>query len=309
MIYPIQRKLVIAVASSALFDLSKSDLVFEEKGEDAYRKFQREKQNVTLNKGVAFPFIRRFLSLNEVFPEEQPVEVVLLSHNDPDTGLRVFNSIRHYGLDITRGAFLSGGSPFRYIPAFNVSLFLSANPDDVREAIDAGFAAGTVLKTKVTDDKNDKELRVAFDFDGVIANDEAEVVYSLNDSVDDFQAAESRNATIPLEPGPLSDLFKKLSFFQKMERKREASEPDYKRVLRTAIVSARNAPAHERMVTTLRKWGVSADETFFLGGISKDRVLEILKPHIYFDDQLSHLESAAGSIPSVHIPFGVRNKK
>jgi 5'-nucleotidase len=306
--YPIERKLVLAVASSALFDLSESDQVYREKGEDEYRTYQRANQNNTLDRGVAFPFIRRFLGLNDVFPDEQPVEVVLLSHNDPDTGLRVFNSIRDHSLSITRAAFLSGGSPYKYIPAFNVSLFLSADPDDVREAIEAGYAAGTVLKTKVTDDPDDKELRVAFDFDGVIADDEAEAVYGSNGNVDEFHEAEQTRADTPHEPGPLSDLFRKLAAFQNLERRREREDSQYKRVLRTAIVTARNAPSHERMVTTLRNWGVSADETFFLGGIEKRRVLEVLRPHIFFDDQRHHLHSAAGEIPSVHVPFGVRNR-
>ncbi len=171
-----------------------------------------------------------------------------------------------------------------------------------------GFAAGTVLKSEVTDDQKDKELRVAFDFDGVIADDEAEVVYRRNEDVEEFYDAEISKSEIPHEPGPLKELFMKLSFFQKLERKREKKEPGYRRVLRTAIVSTRNAPAHERMITTLRQWGVSADETFLLGGIEKKRILEVMKPHIYFDDQMSHLSSAAGAIPSVHIPFGIRNK-
>lgn len=180
MAYPIHRKLVIAVASSALFDLKDSHSVFVERGEDAYRKFQRENKSQTLPKGVAFPFIRRFLNINKSYPDRMPVEVVLLSRNDPDTGQRVFNSIQSYGLDISRAGFLSGKSPYKYIPAFNVSLFLSANEDDVRKAIEAGFPAGTVIPSVVNDDENDRELRVAFDFDGVIADDEAESVFQKN---------------------------------------------------------------------------------------------------------------------------------
>jgi 5'-nucleotidase len=307
--YPIEKKLVVAVSSSALFDLSESDAVYKEKGEETYRQYQRDKQNATLAPGVAFPFIRRFLGLNLVFADQQPVEVVLLSHNDPDTGLRVFTSIRKHGLNITRAAFLCGGDPFKYIPAFNVSLFLSANPRDVKNAIDAGSAAGTVLGFATNDDPADRELRVAFDFDGVIADDEAEAVYSVRENLQDFHQAESHKAGIPHEPGPLKDLVTKLSFFQKLERKREAADPSYKRLLRTAIVTARNAPSHERMVTTLRNWGVIVDETFFLGGIDKSRILKVLRPHIYFDDQMSHLAVASGTTPVVHIPFGVRNEK
>ncbi len=307
MAYPIERKLVVAIASSALFDLSECDQVFVEKGEEAYRKYQRENQKKLLPQGVAFPFVRRFLGLNKVFPQQEPVEVVLLSKNDPDTGLRVFDSINQYGLPISRGAFLSGKSPYSYIPAYNASLFLSANADDVRDAISVGFPAGTVIKTKVVDDQTDIELRVAFDFDGVIVNDEAEVVYQQSGDLDLFHQSEKEKGSLPLKPGPLEALFKKLSYFQALEHKRERQEPGYKRTLRTAIITARNAPSHERAVTTLRDWGVSADETFFLGGIDKHRVLEILKPHIYFDDQLGNLKTEAAGIPSVHIPFGIKN--
>jgi 5'-nucleotidase len=305
--YAIENKLVVAVASSALFDLTESDQVFRDKGEDAYREFQREKKDVCLDKGVAFPFVRRFLKINEAYPEKLPVEVVLLSRNDPETGLRVFSSISKYGLDITRAAFLSGRSPYEYIPAFNVSLFLSANQDDVRKAVEAGYPAGIVVPGAGQDEEHDPELRVAFDFDGVIADDEAEQIYQKSGAIEVFQGYETDKANIPHTPGPLANLFRKLSFFQKLERKRAAEDRSYKRILRTAIVTARSAPAHERVVTTLRAWGVAPDDTFFLGGIEKLRVLNVLRPHIFFDDQLTHLASAAGCVPSVHIPFGTRN--
>lgn len=305
--YPIHRKLVIAVASSALFDLTESHAVFIEKGEDEYRKYQREMKDSTLGKGVAFPFIRRFLNINAAYPEKMPVEVVLLSRNDPDTGLRVFRTIQSYGLDISRAGFLSGKSPHEYIPAFNVSLFLSANEFDVKCAVDAGYPAGTVIPSEADDDPRDNELRVAFDFDGVIADDEAEAIYARNEDVAEFREHEVSNMQIPHKPGPLADLFKKLSFLQKIETKREREEEGYQRILRTAIVTARNAPANERVVTTLNEWGVTPDETFFLGGMDKHHVLEVMKPHMFFDDQMKHVTSSAGRIPSVHIPFGIRN--
>lgn len=307
MAYPIHRKLVIAVASSALFDLSDSHTIFETQGEEEYRKYQKLKIDDTLPKGVAFPFIKRFLNINNAYPEAMPVEVVLLSRNDPDTGQRVFNSINKYDLDISRAGFLSGKSPYKYIPAFNVSLFLTANERDVRDAVEAGFPAGTVLPSEFQDNENDNELRVAFDFDGVIADDEAETVYHNNESLDMFENHEANYCDVPHNPGPLGDLFKKLSFLQKMEIKREQEESGYKRIIRTAIVTARNAPSHKRVITTLNHWGVSPDETFFLGGIEKHRILEVMKPHIFFDDQMRHITSTAGNIPSVHIPFGVRN--
>lgn len=305
MSYPIQDKLVIGVASSALFDLSDSNQVFEQQGVAAYRKYQQKHLDKPLPRGVAFPFIRRFLSINQVFPELMPVEVVLLSRNSPETGLRVFRSIEHYGLDITRAAFLGGGSPHELIDAFNASLFLSANDTDVQQAITSGFPAGLVLPGTVEDDERDIELRVAFDFDGVIADDESEAVYKTAD-LETFQAHEQRKLDIPHNPGPLAGLFRKLSHLQQLER----NLPDQQgKILRVSIVTARSAPAHERVLTTLRNWGVETDEAFFLGGMEKLRVLDVLKPHIFFDDQLSHLQAGQSSIPMVHIPFGVANRQ
>ncbi|HEX2830223.1 MAG TPA: 5'-nucleotidase [Burkholderiales bacterium] len=307
MAFPIERKLVIGIASSALFDLSESHQIFLTKGPDEYRKHQEKNIDVPFPKGVAFPFIRRFLSINEAMPAQAPVEVVLLSRNSPETGLRVFRSIRHYGLTITRAAFLTGRSPYQYLPAFNASLFLTANEEDVQRAIEANYPAGLVLPSQVYDDDLDTELRVAFDFDGVIADDEAEAVFKKNNDLDEFQAHEVAKMTLAHNPGPLAELFKKLSFMQRLEE-RELRSTGKPKILRIAIVTARNAPCHERVVTTLKEWGVSADETFFLGGMEKSRILSVLKPHIFFDDQRTHLHSAAGNIPMVHVPFGAANK-
>ncbi|MFT3736663.1 MAG: 5'-nucleotidase [Rhodocyclaceae bacterium] len=308
MAYPIERKLVIGISSSALFDLSESHQIYLNDGVEAYRQHQEKFIDTPCAKGVAFPFIRRFLNINKAFPKQSPVEVVLLSRNSPETGLRIFRSIRHYELDISRAAFMTGKSPHEYVPAFNASLFLSANEEDVQMAIDANYPAGVVLPSKVYDDPLDVELRVAFDFDGVIADDEAEAVFKQNNDVAEFAAHETAKQRVPHQPGPLADLFKKLSFMQKLEDRKRKIDPDYKRILRIAIVTARNAPSHERVVTTLKSWGVSADESFFLGGMEKARILSVLKPHMFFDDQRSHLQSAAGNIPMVHIPFGIANK-
>lgn len=304
MSYPIEEKLVVGVASSALFDLSESNQVFEQQGVAAYRQHQQTHIDNPLPKGVAFPFIRRFLSINQAFPDRQPVEVVLLSRNSPETGLRVFRSIEHYGLDIQRAAFMGGGSPHEFIHAFNASLFLSANPPDVQQAIACGFPAGLVLPGAVSDDEADLQLRVAFDFDGVIADDESEAVYKSSDLAT-FQAHEQQNRQIPHSPGPLADLFRKLSHLQQLERERPG-DPQQK-ILRVSIVTARGAPAHERVLTTLKNWGVDTDEAFFLGGMQKLRILQVLKPHIFFDDQISHLNAGQAAIPMVHIPFGVAN--
>lgn len=306
--YPIERKLVIAVSSSALFDLSESHAVFEEEGPKAYKKFQETHLNKVLEKGVAFPFIKRFLKINSRFPDQVPVEVVLLSRNSAATGKRVFRSIKHYELDISRAAFMEGLSPYEYVPAFNASLFLSANESDVQNAIDAGYPAGVVLPSKLVNDEGCDELRIAFDFDGVIADDEAEAVFK-GGNLPEFHEYEANKSEIPHQPGPLADLFKKLSFLQKLEDREVERDKKYKRILRTAIITARNAPAHERVITTLESWGVSANEMFFLGGMAKERILKRLKPHMFFDDQLSHLESEAGDIPMVHIPFGIANSK
>jgi len=308
--FPIEEKLVIGVASSALFDLSDSHQVYLEHGQEAYRNHQERQRDVILARGVAFPFIRRFLSINRCFPQQAPVEVVLFSRNSPETGLRVMRSIAHYGLDISRAVFMSGKSPYPYLPAFNTSLFLSANEEDVKNAIAVDYPAGLVLPSLIADEEDDIELRVAFDFDGVIADDESETVYKRNNDLGEFHAHETLHMARPHQPGPLAGMFRKLAMLQQLEQDAERADPDYRRIVRIAIITARSAPAHERVVTTLGSWGVSADETFFLGGMDKARVLSVFKPHIFFDDQLTHLKSGpGGTIPMVHVPFGIANRR
>lgn len=308
--FPIEDKLVIGVASSALFDLSDSHQVYLDQGPEAYRRYQERRRDVILERGVAFPFIRRFLSINRCFPQQAPVEVVLFSRNSPETGLRVMRSIAHYGLDISRAVFMTGKSPYAYLPAFNTSLFLSANEDDVKSAIAVDYPAGLVLPSRIADEEDDIELRVAFDFDGVLADDESETVFKRNNDLVEFHAHETLHAARPHQPGPLAGMFRKLAMLQKLEQEAERDDPDYRRIVRIAIITARNAPSHERVVTTLGSWGVSADETFFLGGMDKARVLSVFKPHIFFDDQLTHLQSGpGGTIPMVHVPFGIANRR
>ena len=307
--FPIEEKLVIAVASSALFKLDEADMVFRRHGVRAYREYQRAHEADVLAPGIAFPFVRRFLELNRIFSDNQPAEVVLLSRNDSDTGMRVFNSIEHYGLGIIRAAFTRGNSPFRYIPAYNVSLFLSANADDVAEALGNGYPAGVVLPSSANDDPRDDELRVAFDFDGVIADDSAEKVYQQK-GIEAFHAQEARDGGKAIAPGPLTDLFRKLGKLSQLEDELEEHDPRYRRFLKTAIVTARSAPAHRRVVTTLREWNITVDETHFLGGMDKGRILKTWRPHIFFDDQQHpHLDAAKDFTPSVHIPFGVAAHK
>ena len=306
MAYPIENKLVIAVSSSAVFDMIDANKVFDKKGEDAYRKYQTAHLNKPFKQGVAFPFVKRLLRLNELYPNEQPIEVVVLSRNDPDSGRRFYRSCQHYKLNITRGAFLSGKEPYSYVSAFNASLFLSATPKDVIAAVGKKLPAGLVLPTSAKDD-NDAELRIAFDFDGVLADDEAETVFRKH-NLSKFQTSELKKASKPHNPGPLKDLITKISALQALEQAKARKDITYKPAIRIAIITARNAPANERLVTTLNKWDIMAAETFFMGGIEKKRVLDVLKPHIFFDDQIGHLKLASANVPSVHVPFGIANR-
>lgn len=298
--YPIDEKLVVAVASSALFDLTASDRVFRERGLEAYREHQRENEGVRLERGIAFPMVKRLLALNA--PDDSPVEVILLSRNDPDTGLRVMKSIEAEGLSISRAAFLNGGLPYLYTDAFNVSLFLSGNAEDVNRAARRGVPAGMVMSSTLPERTGESMLRIAFDFDGVLADGSAQAVYDQRDLAS-FHQHESDRADTPLPAGPLARFFRWIARLQDRERDLVDSIEGHAPRLRTAIATARNAPAHERVVTTLRHWQVEVDEVFFLGGIDKTRVLEVFRPHIFFDDQESHLEAAAKCTPCVHVPI------
>ena len=304
----LERALVIGVASSALFDLSESDAVFRQQGEERYREYQREHLDDVLEPGVAFPFIRRLLDLNDLSDRERLAEVVILSRNDPETGMRVMRSVQHHGLDITRAIFMQGQSPYRFMEPLRMSLFLSANEDDVREAISLGFAAGRVVGRAVADDGG-TDLRIAFDFDGVLADDSAERVYQSG-GLEEYQESESALAQVPLSRGPMADFLQKINRIQGLEDARSADDPEgYKRRVRVAVVTARSAPAHERAINSIRGWGLSVNDAFFLGGLPKGPMLEVLQPHIFFDDQRRHVEGAALSTPSVHIPFGEINRE
>lgn len=310
MAYDLQDRLVIGVASSAMFDLRESDGVFRAQGEEQYRKFQEENLHNPLRRGIAFSFIRRLLSLNDLStdPVNEPlVEVVLLSKNDPDTGMRVMKSIEHHGLGITRAIFMQGKAPYEYIPALNIALFLSGNAADVTAAIAAKFPAGQVLNSAIVDDESDFGLRIAFDFDGVLADDESEAVMQTTKDVTKFHEYEVKNIMQPHNPGPLQQFLVRVAKIQSVEEDRRKLDPEYKNRLRISVVTARNAPSHERALNTLKSWGVMPNDAFFLGGIEKRSVLGVLKPHIFFDDQSGHLAAASSVVPSVHIPFGVTN--
>ena len=307
--YELKDRLVVGVASSAMFDLTESDKIFRTEGEDNYRKYQEKNKSAPLDPGIAFSFIKRLLSLNDLSPDgDGPlVEVVLLSRNDPDTGLRVMNSIQHHGLSITRAIFQQGLSPYAYINALSISLFLSGNKSDVLEAIAKGLPAGYVMDSKKIDDPNDNTLRIAFDFDGVIADDASETVMQ-HGNLSQFHAHETANSMEPHGDGPLKNFLVRISKIQRAEEERRKNDSNYKNRLRVSIVTARNAPSHERAINTLKSWGVMANDAFFLGGVEKKLVLDVLQPHIFFDDQSNHLVTASEVAPSVHIPFGITNK-
>lgn len=301
--------LVIGIASSALFDLAESHAVFEGHGEDAYRAFQEANYEVQLRPGIAFHFIKRLLSLNDLRPDQALVEVVVLSRNDPETGARVMRSIETHGLPMTRAVFMQGRSPFKFMPAFGMKLFLSASPQDVADATAQGYPAGQVVGTPaelVADDPDDRDLRIAFDFDAVLADDSAEQVYATA-GIEGFREHEVEKAAIPLPPGPMKDLLGAINNMQDLEDAKSAQDRDYRRRLFVSIVTARNAPAHTRAIRSLKSWGLRVNDAFFLGGWEKAAVLRILRPHIFFDDQLAHLTGTQTLVPSVHVPFGVKN--
>ncbi len=312
MAYPIEKKLVIGISSSALFNLSESDKIFREKGEKIYSEYQKKNENIPLEKGSGFPFIEKLLSINTALNlAETPIEVVLLSRNSPETGLRVFNSIEYYNLDISRGAFLSGESPAKYIPSFNIKLFLSENDEDIIEANELGYSAGKINKSHFQDNEKENDenntLRIAFDFDGVIVDDESEKVFQESgNSVEKFLEYETEKKDIAHKAGPLKDFLEALSEIQKQEILKKSENKNYTPIIETSIVTARNAPAHKRAIGTLQKFGITVDKMFLMGGVKKELLLKELKPHIFFDDQKTHLTDV---IPSVHIPFFDPHKK
>lgn len=308
--YDLENMLVIGVASSALFDLTESHAVFVELGEDGYREYQEKHLDDTLNPGVAFPFVQRLLSLNDLDAERRLVEVIVLSRNDPETGLRVMRSIESHHLSITRAIFMQGRSPHRFMEALDMSLFLSANERDVREALEMGFAAGQVIGTPASGGADTSsgagDLRIAFDFDGVLADDSSEQVMQTS-GLDAFHTHEVDNVEVPIAEGRLAKLLRDINRIQDIEEKLATADPDYNRRVHVAIVTARNAPSHERVIRTLRARGLRVNDAFFLGGIEKAKVLRVLRPHIFFEDQRTHLDGAQNDVPSVHVPFGLLN--
>jgi 5'-nucleotidase len=295
-------KLVVAISSRALFDLEASNRVFEAEGVAAYHRYQLAHEDEILAPGIAFGLVRKLLALNALEPQRPRAEVILLSRNTADTGLRIMNSIAHYGLDVTRAAFTGGESTHPYVPAFDAHLFLSANPVDVRKALDAGHAAATILPSALVGQNVDApgELRIAFDGDAVLFSDEAERIFK-REGLERFAETEANAAREPLMGGPFKSFLAALHRIQ-------SEFPLDAAPIRTALVTARSAPAHERVIRTLRAWDIRIDEALFLGGLDKAPFLKAFGADIFFDDQRGHCESARDHVATGHVPFGVANE-
>src|SRR5262249_3115552 len=295
--YTVEGKLVVAISSRALFDFEEENRVFEAQGEPAYVALQVGRLDVPAREGVAFPLVQKLLAFNT--PDAQRVEVVVLSKNDPVSGLRVFRSAQRAGLALERGVFTRGRSPWQYLDALRANLFLSANESDVLAALQAKCPAARVYpESTQAASRHATELRIAFDGDAVLFSDEAEQVYQ-RDGLAAFAKHEALHALQPLPPGPFKPLLEALHRLQ--------SDRDSPAKIRTALVTAGSAPAHERAVRTLMEWNIGVDEAMFLGGLDKGAFLKAFEPDFYFDDQRGHVDSARAYVAAGHVPFGVAN--
>lgn len=291
------KKLVVAISSRALFDLDESHRIFEDLGKEAFCQYQVEREEEILKPGVAYALVKKLLGINEILGNST-VEVILLSRNSADTGLRVFNSIQHHGLSITRAAFTSGQSPFNYISAFGADLFLSSNAEDVKKALSAGHAAATILSSNKTASESE-QLRIAFDGDAVLFSDQSERIYREK-GLEAFTEYETQEARNPLSGGPFKAFLDTLHHIQRLFATDQSP-------IRTALVTARAAPAHERVVRTLRAWNIRIDEAIFLGGKPKGPFLRAFGADIFFDDQQGHCDSASEHVATGHVPHGIAN--
>ncbi|ANA39228.1 5'-nucleotidase [Geobacter anodireducens] len=287
--------LVVGISSRALFDLSHEDGLFTSEGLDAYRAFQMENEHRVLEPGTGFPLVKAILRLNETLPGDRRTEVVVMSRNSSETSLRIFNSIDHYGLDITRAA-LTGGAPLSpYLRAFRVDLLLSQHEDDVQAGINAGIASALLYSRPSCLNEEINQIRIAFDGDAVLFSDESERIFKEH-GLEAFVRHEADNARRPLPEGPFARFLKSLAAIQELAG---TTVPP----IRTALVTARSRPAHERVIRTLRAWNVVVDEVFFLGGMKKMEVLEAFRPHIFFDDQDVHCGPASTVVPVGRVPY------
>ena len=290
-------QLVVAISSRALFDFEEENLVFEQSDDRAYMKLQLERLEEPAKPGVAFSLVKKLLAFNDA--TTQRVEVVILSRNDPVSGMRVFRSAQHYGLSIQRGSFTRGQSPWRYLKPLNANLFLSTHLSDVRAALDAGVPAAQVYPHSAhASEAHPHEVRIAFDGDAVLFSDEAERVFQ-SEGLSAFQAHEHAKASQPLLAGPFKPLLAAL------HRLQQEGTPAIR--VRTALVTARSAPAHERAIRTLMQWNIEVDEAMFLGGLPKGEFLKEFEPDFFFDDQTGHIESAAQHVPAGHVASGISN--
>ena len=298
MAFDLAKSLVIGVSSRALFDLSHEDGIFQDKGLGAYEAFQLANESKVLSPGAAFPLIQALLSLNSRFEDKRPVEVIIMSRNSAETSLRIFNSIQHYDLDISRAA-LTGGAPLApYLSSFNISLFLSQHEEDVESAIEAGFPAAILYALPENPLSKIDEIRIAFDGDAVLFSEDSERIYQ-EQGLEAFLKHETQNAKNPLPEGPFAKLLRALAFIQS-----ECNGATPK--IRTALVTARAGPAQERVIRTLRTWGIDINEAFFLGGVQKGAVLKAFGAHMFFDDHRGHCEDAAQYVPTGRVPAKVR---
>ncbi|MCM1193843.1 MAG: 5'-nucleotidase [Butyrivibrio sp.] len=367
MAYVMNQKMVIGVSSRALFDLTVENEIFETRGLEAYCQYQVEHEQEILRPGPGFRLIQSLLQLNECVEERNLIEVIIMSHNSPDTSLRVFNTIAHYGLPITRSVLASGASLAPYLAAFGTDLYLSACEEDVQSAIDSGIAAGIICtggpgecgeREKTAARRDSKiiplsdascralpggscrvsadascralsgapcralpgascqaasvpvesaaasfvaaplapgQIRIAFDGDAVLFADESEAIFQEK-GLNAFEENEKAHASEPLAEGPFASFLKKLSDLQ-----RELGTENCP--VRTALVTSRSAPAHERVIRTMRAWNVRVDEAFFLGGLEKREFLKAFGAQIFFDDQSVHTQSAAQAVPAARVPY------
>lgn len=309
--------LVVGISSRALFDLEIEENIFRTQGLEAYRQHQLNNEGAILKLGAGFALVRALLKLNALAPGQRLVEVVIMSRNSSETSMRIFNSIKHYDLDITRAVLSGGASLAPYLHAFNVSLFLSLHEDDVQAAINSGVASALLYQKPENTLEELDQIRIAFDGDAVIFSDESEHIYQTQ-GIEAFENHERENALKPLPEGPFARLLKALSFIQNnftytANQNTSVSDstprPDPAPVpIRTALVTARSSPAHERVIRTLRAWDVTIDETFFMGGVAKSDVLAAFKPHMFFDDQPGHCDRASTLVQTGRVPLRVRGE-
>jgi 5'-nucleotidase len=300
--YNLQNTLVIGISATALFDLSDAHKLYTKEFEnnpdtaiDNYRDYMLKSEEILLNKGVGFPLVKALLDLNRYQKENEAplVEVVVMSRNSPDTGVRVLNTIRELGLNITRSAFTAGESNVHFLEAFSIDLFLTTDEADAQIVIDNKVCASAVLSVppEYKCDIPDGQVRIAFDGDAVLFNEDSELIYKQN-GLKAFYENEKKSQNIPMNEGPFAAFLKKLARLQdRLPMKMEYSP------VRIAIVTARNSPADIRVIKTLRHWGVYVDEAFFLGGLEKSKILQAFKAHIFFDDQDVHLKSSSLIVP------------